>query len=118
VSFSSNYVLIIIESSPTPDLEASELALALAAFDLPVQVLFRGAGVFWLLHQEERKIGGKSASKVLAAFPMYDIKKTLVTDQDIKKYNLNINSLIPSTSVIPTETLASLIKSAHHCFTF
>lgn len=118
MSFSSDYILIIIESSPTPDLEASELALALAAFDLPVQVLFRGAGVFWLLHQEERKTGGKSASKVLAAFPMYDIEKTLITDRDVEKYNLNINNLIPGTVVIPTETLASLIKNANHCFTF
>lgn len=118
MSSNSKHILIIIESAPTADLEASEIALALAAFDLPVQVVFRGMGVFWLLNQEARKTGGKSASKVLAAFPMYDIDQLLILETDIVKYSININSLVLKAKAIPTKNLTSLIKSAIHCFTF
>lgn len=115
---SSDYVLVVIETPPSPDLEASELALALAAFDIPVQVVFRGAGVFWLLAQNSRKEGGKSASKVLAAFPLYGIKHALVVGDDLNKYSLTINELIKPSKVISNINLAALIQSASHYFTF
>lgn len=118
MSSSSDYVVIIIETPPAPDLEASELTLALAAFDLPVQVVFTGAGVFWLLTQEARKKGGKSAAKVLKAFPLYGIDQALLTTEDIKTYSLNINNLAIKPKVKSTEDLHAIIQNAAHCFTF
>ena len=118
MSSSSDYILIAIETPPTPDLEASELALALAAFDLPVKVIFRGAGVFWLLTQEARKAGGKSASKVLSAFSLYDINEVLVTTTDLDKYKFNINDLYEGCKVIPSVELIPLIKNSNHFLTF
>lgn len=114
----SDYILIAIESAPTLDLEASELALALAAFDLPVEVVFRGNGVFWLLEQAARKPNGKSASKVLAAFPMYDLNKLFVSQVDLSKYSLDINNLPKSVEIVSDEKIASLFKNARHCVCF
>lgn len=115
---SSDYVVIIIDTPPAPDLEASELALALAAFDLPVQVIFKDAGVFWLLPQDARKKGGKSASKVLSAFPLYGIKYASIAEEDIVKYSLNISKLPKTHKAIPNDKINSIIQSATHCFTF
>lgn len=67
--------LIYISTPPTPDCEALEYALALAAFDLDVAILFAGDGLFWLQsNQSARSVGGKSPSKLLAALPMFGIE--------------------------------------------
>ncbi len=115
---SSDYILICIETPPSIDLEATEMALALAAFDLPVQVVFRGAGLFWLLNQEPRKEGGKSASKILKAFPLYDIHEVLVTEDDIEKYSIDIKDLLSHCKLISNNNLATLIQNASHYFSF
>ena len=74
LSSSDSSVLVIIRTPPNADLEAAELVLALAAFDLPVKVVFCDAGLFWLLPQQARKPNGKAAPKVLSAFPLYGIE--------------------------------------------
>ncbi len=69
-------LLIHITTPPTPDCEALEYALAMAAFDLDVRVLFSGRGLHWLTqNQSARRAGGKNPSKLLAALPMYGIDK-------------------------------------------
>src|SRR5690554_7801553 len=90
---SSDYVLISIETPPTLDLEAAELALALAAFDIPVKVVFRNQGLFWLLDQAPRKLGGKSAAKVLSSFALYDIEEMYAVENEVKEFDININDL-------------------------
>lgn len=68
----SEKTLVIIQSPPTPDLEALDIILSLAAFEIPVSVLFIGAGRLWLCpSQEPRRHGGKNPSKALLALPMY-----------------------------------------------
>lgn len=67
-------LLIHITSAPTPDCEALEYALAMAAFDLDVRLLFSGAGLGWLVQgQSSRKPDGKNPAKLLSALPMYGI---------------------------------------------
>jgi len=67
-------ILILVTQPPTPDCEALEYALAMAAFDIPVKLLFVGDGAYWLQqNQTARKTGGKSPSKLLAASSMYGI---------------------------------------------
>ena len=67
-------LLIHITTPPTPDCEALEYALAMAAFDLDVRVLFSGRGLYWLTAgQQPRKPAGKNPEKLLAALPMYGI---------------------------------------------
>ena len=68
-------ILILVTQPPTPDCEALEYALAMAAFDISVKLLFTGDGVYWLQqNQAARKTGGKSPSKLLAATGLYGVE--------------------------------------------
>ena len=115
---SSDYVLISIETPPTLDLEAAELALALAAFDIPVKIVFRNQGLYWLLNQEPRKQGGKSAAKVLNSFALYDIEEMYVSDNEIIEFGFNINNLPSFVKVKSSSELTQVIQNSAHYFTF
>lgn len=116
---SSNFnVCIIINTPPSLDLEASELALALAAFDLPVQLILQGAGVLWLSPSQALKPNGKSASKVLSAFPIYGVDEIFYTAADIEQYGISSNSVPNFAKPISDTALASIVSQAKHCFTF
>ncbi len=115
---SSDYVLISIETPPTLDLEAAELALALAAFDIPVKVVFRNQGLFWLLDQAPRKLGGKSAAKVLSSFALYDIEEMYAVENEVKEFDININDLPTLIKVKSNSELTQVIQDSAHYFTF
>ena len=75
-------LLIHITTPPTPDCEALEYALAMAAFDLDVRVLFSGRGKLWLTPtQSPRREGGKNPTKLLAALAMYGIEEAGFTGE-------------------------------------
>lgn len=117
MSFSSN-VSVIITQPPSLDLEASELALALAAFDLPVQLIMWGMGVTWLLPQESRKPNGKAAHKILAACPLYGIERIYCTQEDLDPYFADSTTLPSFVHVLNNEALAKLISNSQVCLTF
>lgn len=109
---------IIINTPPTADLEASELALALAAFDLPVKLFFIGLGVSWLLEQEPRKPQGKSASKVLSALPMYGVEDVFCSVESLTKLALEKNEISTLAKVVSNSELRAEISRCQHCLTF
>src|SRR5690554_2434330 len=115
---SSDYVLISIETPPTLDLEAAELALALAAFDIPVKVVFRNQGLFWLLDQAPRKLGGKSAAKVLSSFALYVIEEMYAVENEVKEFDININDLPTLNKVKSNSELTQVIQDSAHYFMF
>lgn len=117
MSFSSN-ISVVITQPPSLDLEASELALALAAFDLPVQLIMRGMGITWLLPQESRKPNGKAAHKVLAACPLYGIERVYCTQEDLDPYFADSATLPSFVYILNNEALAKLISNSQACFTF
>lgn len=83
----SQKILIHIATPPTSDCEAIEFALAMAAFDLEVRVLFSGDGLFWLQpNQQPRKPGGKSPQKLLAALSMYGVEDIACINQSTSCY--------------------------------
>jgi tRNA 2-thiouridine synthesizing protein C len=85
------HILIHITCPPTPDCEALEYALAMAAFDLPVHVLLSGDGIYWLqAPQEARKPGGRRPDKLLGALGIYGIDEVAcvaTSDSTIKALN-------------------------------
>lgn len=84
----ANYT-IYINTAPTRDCEALELALAMAAFDHHVNLVFAGAGRHWLnASQAPRCEGGKSPSKLLASLPMYGIKRVAAVGQPDDNQNV------------------------------
>lgn len=117
-SNSSPIVGVIITTPPTLDSEASELALALAAFDMPIKLIFTGLGISWLVPQEARKENGKSASKVLAALPMYGVDEVYYSTEDATKLLFSNLSLPKFSQALTTEELQQQIAQCAHCVTF
>ncbi|MEN9465093.1 MAG: hypothetical protein RL217_1274 [Pseudomonadota bacterium] len=117
MSCNSDGIFVLLRSAPSQDLEAAELALALAAFDEPVQVILQREGLFWLLEQQARKAGGKSANKVLAAFALYDI--ALFANQDDAPLLSALSLMAPqSLHWLTSAEIANKIQQAKHCFSF
>lgn len=111
-------IAVIISSPPTADLEASELILALAAFDLPVQVFFVGLGVSWLLEQQPRKPQGKSATKVLAALPIYGVEEVFCAAESIAQLSIGPEAISKLAKLATNDELAAKISLCQHCLTF
>ncbi|MGB1091973.1 MAG: DsrE family protein [Oceanobacter sp.] len=87
-------VSVVISSPPTPDLEALELPLALAAFDHEVTLVFVGAGVLWLSKsQQSRKPEGKSPSKFISALPMYECEQVFCSIEDLQRFGLSSDAV-------------------------
>jgi len=113
----SSSILINITRPPTADCEALEYALAMAAFDIDVKILFSGRGIDWLnAGQASRKPGGKSPTKLLAALPMYGIDNIAVvggpalSDENPKTFD--------ACQTISQQEAANWARGAHHVVSF
>lgn len=109
---------IIISSPPSADLEASELALALTAFEMPVQLFFVGLGVTWLIDQQARKPNGKAANKVIAALPMYGVEQVFCCQSSLQTLAIEQNALPSFVSVLASESLQQQLQHCRQCLTF
>ena len=70
---------------------ALEAALAMAAFEQPVDVLFMGDGVLNLLpDQDSRSIGVKNVGKLLASMPLYEIATVYAEAAAVERYGLDL----------------------------
>jgi tRNA 2-thiouridine synthesizing protein C len=108
--------LIHVTTPPSPDCEALEYALALAAFDLEVAILFTGDGLFWLQpNQEARSTGGKSPSKLLAALPMFGIGEV---GYCLNKDEAEDLPLTAGATLINHDTRQQWLASAKHIVSF
>lgn len=84
--------LVVIDQAPYGawnGREALDMAFSLAAFDQPVSILFRGAGVNWLRPgQDATAIGQKTVSRNLAAAPVFGIETLLADATALARYGL------------------------------
>lgn len=117
-SSSEATIAVIINTPPTADLEASELILALATFDLPVQLFFMDLGVSWLLEQQARKPQGKSAAKILAALPMYGVEQVYCSEESIALLSIKPEAINKLAKLASNKELAAKISRCRHCLTF
>jgi tRNA 2-thiouridine synthesizing protein C len=87
-------VLVVLRHSPygaSLAKAAVDVALAAAAFDQPVDVLFCGDGVLQLLpDQDSRAVGKKNIGRQLASLPLYDINRVYVDGEAAAAYNLDL----------------------------
>ncbi|MFL0808757.1 MAG: DsrE family protein [Oceanobacter sp.] len=115
----NNRVLIILSTPPSQDMEALELALALAAFEHPVTLLLTGAGVGWLYQQQQpRKPNGRSADKLMAVLPMYDIDQVYYADGDLQQLMPTRSSIHTFAKPLNTAGVQQLIQQSQHCLKF
>ncbi len=83
--------------------EALDMALAAAAFDQDVGLLFLGDGVWQLVRgQNPEAIGQKAFDKQLGSLPLYSIDRLYVDAQALDE-----RALAPEDLVLPTQPLSS-----------
>lgn len=115
----NNPVLIILSTPPSQDMEALELALALAAFEHSVTLLLTGAGIGWLYQQQQaRKPNGRSADKLMAVLPMYDIDQVYYAAADIQQLAPGSASIHAFAKPLDTAAMQQLIQQSQHCLRF
>ncbi|MDF1761956.1 MAG: DsrE family protein [Oleibacter sp.] len=100
---------ITIHTAPTPDCEAIEFALAMAAFDQEVCLFFCQDGVWWLAtEQATRRDGGKNPEKLINALAMYGITDIGVPFDAELPSNIAVNI-----SYFSNEDVAQRMTQAH-----
>jgi tRNA 2-thiouridine synthesizing protein C len=90
--------------------EALDVAMAAAAFDQPVAMLFLGDGVLQLIaEQHSESIGQKAHDKQLSALPLYDVETLYVDGEALQARQLKAADLVlPAQLLGPTEISALL----------
>jgi tRNA 2-thiouridine synthesizing protein C len=93
--------------------EALDMALATAAFDQQVQLLFINDGVYQLINEQNSVIKQrKNISKTLAALELYDINEVYADISSINDRGLNMNDLFATVNVIDKSAMHTLIQQA------
>jgi tRNA 2-thiouridine synthesizing protein C len=96
-----------------------DAALAAAAFDQPIQVLFMGDGVLQLVPgQDSSAIGLRNIARLLGSFPLYDIEHVYIDEEAAGRLGVD-----PSKAPLPTRTLNAagihaLMDSCDHLLSF
>ena len=90
-----------------------DTALAAAAFEQPVNVLFMGDGVLQLLpEQDGERLGVKTLGKQIASLPMYDIELLYVDAAAAQDYALDLEQAPVPVKALDDAGIAELIAGA------
>lgn len=93
--------------------ETLDAALAAAAFEQHVQLLFSGDGVFALLpDQQADAIASKDTAKMLQALGYYDIDEIYVDSLSLAERTLTVEQLALPVTVADTDHLRALLRAA------
>lgn len=93
--------------------EALEIALASAAFEQNLAILFIGDGVWQLqTQQNSTAINCKSQQKLLSAFSMYDLNEIYVEQEALKARNIEAKELSIAAMLVDHNTVAELCNNA------
>lgn len=108
------HILVVIRRPPfySSARESIDLALALAAFDLPVSLLFIEQGVWCLQPQAATAIEHKAIDKMLAALGLYDIEQAFVGQSDLTRAGLD--QLTIDATIVDDSQIATLFQQANH----
>ena len=114
--------LIILRHSPYGSGLARtglDAALAAAAFDQPVQLLFLGDGVLQLLpEQDSTAIGCRNIAKLIASLPLYDIEKVYVDAGALIRYGIAHGDLQGNIEALDADAIHELMSSNTHLLGF
>lgn len=114
--------LIVIRHTPYGNSLARaslDSALAAAAFDQPVSVLFLGDGVLQLLpEQDSATIGTRNIARLIASMPLYDIE-TLYADQGaLARLAITSDDLPPAVEPLDDAAIKRLMAQHDHVLGF
>lgn len=112
-------IALICNHSPYGGSEARELidtALAAAAFEQKVSLIFMGAGALMLIEkQNPAAIEQKNLSRMMNMLSMYDVEDIFVHDQALKDYSLSTEELVDSAKIVDSESLQRWISQQDLC---
>jgi tRNA 2-thiouridine synthesizing protein C len=93
--------------------DAIDIALATAAYDQDLHIVFIGDGV-WQLHpnQNSEHIQSKNQQKLLSALPLYDINNLYVDAEALQQRNLGNCPLILDAKPLNSKALSALFDDA------
>ncbi len=98
---------------------ALDTALAAAAFDQPVTLLFQGEGVLQLLPaQDARAAGVRNLRKVIDSLPLYDIETVYVDAAAATAFGVAPDTLPASTQWLDPAGIRALLISHDHVLGF
>ena len=108
-------LLLIVRHSPYGSSLARaslDLALAAAAFDQPISLLFSGAGVLQLLPRQDCEARGvKNIGRLLASLPLYGIERVYVDAEAARRYRLDLAAAPLDTLPLDERAMAALLCS-------
>jgi tRNA 2-thiouridine synthesizing protein C len=91
--------------------EALDVAMAGAAFDQSVALLFLGAGVAVLAkNQQSDGIQEKSLEKQFAALPLYDVNELYVDADALRQYHFSDTDLSLPAQLLDTHAITQLLE--------
>ncbi len=109
-------ILFILQRAPYGSnamRESLDAALAAAAFEQNVQLLFSGEGVWGLLPtQNPEAIHSKSIEKMLHALHYYDIKQIYVDEVSLHERKLPMDALAIIATPVAANAMAALVRQA------
>lgn len=114
--------LVILRKTPygsSLSRSALDVALATAAFDQPINLLFMGAGVLQLLPtQDSTCIAKKNIAKVLASLPLYDIESLFVDASALTRYQIDASELSLPITLLDDVGIHELMQRHDHVLGF
>ncbi|HSC76116.1 MAG TPA: sulfurtransferase complex subunit TusC [Pseudomonadales bacterium] len=109
-------ILFILQHAPygsSATRETLDAALAAAAFEQQVKLLFTDDGVWQLLaDQQPDTISSKDTSKMLQALEYYDISDVFVDEISLQERGISATQLSIACSPVGGNALKQLIKTA------
>ncbi|MCB1687315.1 MAG: sulfurtransferase complex subunit TusC [Halioglobus sp.] len=111
-------LLIVMRQSPygtSLAKAAVDVALATAAFDQLVDLLFVGDGVLQLLAgQDSQSLGKKNIGRQLASLPLYDINQVYFDAEAVSRYNLDMSSSPVTAKLLNPQEMQQLMVAYDH----
>lgn len=119
---SKKSLLIVIRHSPYGSSLAKaslDVALAMAAFEQTVDLLFLGDGVLQLLpDQDASTLGAKNLGRQLASLPLYDINSVYVDAEAAARYNIDLTKTVVDTQALHPQEMRQLMVGFDHLLGF
>jgi len=119
---SDKRLLLLIRHSPYGSSLARasiDVALAAAAFDQALSLLFVGDGVLQLVPTQDTEAQGvRNLGKLLSSLPLYDIEQVYVDAEAANRYQLELTDAPLHTVALDREAMARLLDNHDHLLGF
>jgi tRNA 2-thiouridine synthesizing protein C len=108
-------LLLVIRHSPYGSSLARaslDVALATAAFDQALSLLFVGDGVLQLLPDQDCEARGiKNVGRLLASLPLYGIEQVYVDAEAARRYQLDLAAAPVGALALDSQAMAELLRA-------